>query len=54
MEYQEHRQALINYLLAKLAIEDFHAVRDCVIDLEVLDAEQKGYLKAQQEKNEAM
>lgn len=42
MTYQEHRNALLEYLYAKLAIEDFHACRDCIIDLEVLDATEKG------------
>jgi hypothetical protein len=46
MNYQEHRNALLEYLYAKLAAEDWHAVRDCVIDIEVLDATERGRKEA--------
>jgi hypothetical protein len=42
MSYEEHRNALLEYLYAKLGIEDFHACRDVIIDLEVLDATERG------------
>lgn len=36
--YEEQREALIQYLKAKLAIEDWHAIRDVAADIELLDA----------------
>jgi len=44
MNYQEHRQTLINYLLVKVEQADWHGVSDAANDLRVLEA--------QQEKNE--
>lgn len=39
--YQKRRKALIAYLLSKAKQEDFHAVRDACVDIEVLDAKWK-------------
>mgnify|MGYP003353067821 CR=1 FL=1 len=46
MTYEEHRKRLIAYLLAKLEREDWHGVRDAVVDIEILEAEERGNLFA--------
>jgi hypothetical protein len=42
MTYEEHHRTLVSYLLAKVAIADWHGVSDAANDLRVLEAEQKG------------
>lgn len=39
MSYEEHHQALIQYLLAKVDLADWHGVSDAANDLRVLEAE---------------
>jgi hypothetical protein len=38
MNYNEQRKLLLGYLHAKIDINDWHAVRDVAVDLEILDA----------------
>ena len=45
--YKESRAALLEYIRTKLAAEDFHAVRDAVVDVEVLDTQQDAEKDAQ-------
>lgn len=42
MTHAEHRRRLIEYLEAKVAIADWHAVADAAMDLRELDAEKRG------------
>lgn len=44
MSYLEQRQILIRYLQAKLEAQDWHGVRDCAVDIEILDARHAGEL----------
>lgn len=39
MTYQEHHQALVTYLMAKVDMADWHGVSDAACDLRVLEAE---------------
>jgi len=41
-EYLEQRRVLIEYLLMKAKQEDWHGVRDCAADIELLDARERG------------
>jgi hypothetical protein len=41
MNYEEHRQTLINYLLSKVEQADWHAVADAANDLRVLEAQRE-------------
>lgn len=38
----EQRAALIRYLEHKVGIADWHAVRDCAVDIELLEARERG------------
>jgi hypothetical protein len=40
--YELHRQTLIAYLRMKVDQEDWHGVRDCAVDIEILDAKNQG------------
>lgn len=54
MKYKKQRKALKKYLKAKLEIDDLHAGRDVLVDIEVLDAYHRGYadgLKAAKHKS---
>lgn len=35
---KKQKATLISYLLVKLAQEDWHGVRDCCVDIEVIEA----------------
>lgn len=39
MTYSQHRAALIEYLKAKVELEDWHGVSDAANDLRVLEAQ---------------
>lgn len=39
MTYEEHHEALVQYLLAKVEVQDWHGVSDAANDLRVLEAE---------------
>ena len=38
---QTQRQTLKEYLLVKLAQDDMHGVRDCAVDIELIDVQIK-------------
>ena len=40
MTYEEHRRTLIEYLKAKVEQDDWHAVRDAAVDIEILEAQE--------------
>jgi hypothetical protein len=40
-ELVKHKVALQSYMKVKLEIEDYHAIRDCCVDLEIIDAKIK-------------
>lgn len=40
--YDEQHKVLVQYLLAKVAIADWHAVSDAAMDLRELAAEKRG------------
>lgn len=42
VDYEQHHQTLVSYLLAKVAIADWHAVSDAAMDLRELAAEKRG------------
>lgn len=42
MTFSEQRAALIQYLRHKVEIADWHAVRDCAVDIELLEAKERG------------
>lgn len=42
VDYEQHHETLVDYLIAKIAIADWHGVSDAANDLRVLEAEQKG------------
>ncbi len=37
-DWKLHHQSLINYLQRKIALNDWHAVRDVAVDIEILEA----------------
>ena len=39
--YRLERQILLDYLYLKLAQNDLHGARDCIVDIELLDAKHK-------------
>lgn len=41
MTYEEHHEALVQYLLAKVEVQDWHGVSDAANDLRVLEAEKR-------------
>ena len=46
-EYEKRRATLIEYLLMKAGMEDWHGVADAANDLRELDAWEKGRLSSQ-------
>lgn len=38
MTYEEHHKVLVQYLLAKVEVQDWHGVSDAANDLRVLEA----------------
>lgn len=50
MNQEEHRKVLIEYLLAKVAVNDWHGVSDAANDLRVLEAQMEARLRNDSEK----
>ncbi len=42
MTYQQQREILIAYLMMKAHQEDWHGVRDACVDIETLEAKERG------------
>lgn len=40
LSYSQHHATLVSYLLAKVALGDWHAVWDAAIDLKTIEAEE--------------
>lgn len=41
MTYEQHHEALVQYLKAKVDQQDWHGVRDACVDLEILEAREE-------------